>query len=53
MSSTAAITPELVVAQYESGKLNLDGTLGHLTAEQEALLKKLWRKLLRSFEKST
>ncbi|KAJ2523134.1 hypothetical protein H4217_000279 [Coemansia sp. RSA 1939] len=53
MSSTAPITPELVVAQYESGKLNLDGTLGHLTPEQEALLKKLWRKLLRSFEKST
>ncbi|KAJ1769086.1 hypothetical protein IW140_002732 [Coemansia sp. RSA 1813] len=51
--STIPITPELVVGQYETGKLNLGGTLGHLTPEQSALLKKLWQKLLRSFEKST
>ncbi|KAJ2402965.1 hypothetical protein GGI23_000330 [Coemansia sp. RSA 2559] len=51
--STNPFTPEFVVGQYDRGKLNLDGTLGHLTLEQSALLKKLWIKLLRSFEKST
>ncbi|KAJ1988527.1 hypothetical protein GGI25_004478 [Coemansia spiralis] len=43
----------LVLEQYETGKLNLKGTLGNLTSEETALLQKLWRRLFGSFEKPT
>ncbi|KAJ2845538.1 hypothetical protein IWW36_004741 [Coemansia brasiliensis] len=38
-----------VLEQYERGQLNLDGTLGHLTAKETALLQIFWRKLLEAF----
>ncbi|KAJ2558226.1 hypothetical protein EV175_000891 [Coemansia sp. RSA 1933] len=50
--STSPVTEAIIVGQYDTGKLNLAGTLGNLTSEQAALLKKFWRRLLRSFEKS-
>ncbi|KAJ2450441.1 hypothetical protein EV183_004279 [Coemansia sp. RSA 2336] len=38
-----------VLEQYETGQLILDGTLGHLTAKESALLQIFWRKLLEAF----
>ncbi|KAJ2777315.1 hypothetical protein H4R18_005216 [Coemansia javaensis] len=39
-------TPAPAVDQYERGALSRAGTLGHLTAQETALLRALWRKLL-------
>ncbi|KAJ2077314.1 phosphatidylinositol transfer protein csr1 [Coemansia sp. RSA 988] len=38
-----------VLEQYDKGKLNLEGTLGHLTFKESALLQVFWRKLLEAF----
>ncbi|KAJ1954695.1 hypothetical protein EC988_002291 [Linderina pennispora] len=43
----------LVTEQYETGKLFLEGTLGHLTKDQEQLLRQLWKSLFESFESAT
>ncbi|KAJ1821908.1 phosphatidylinositol transfer protein csr1 [Coemansia sp. RSA 2671] len=41
-----------VLEQYESGKPIAEGTLGNLTALQDATLRDLWRRLLASFPNS-
>ncbi|KAJ2358499.1 hypothetical protein IWW50_003433, partial [Coemansia erecta] len=41
--------PNGVIDQYDKGQLSTDGTLGHLTTKEAALLQILWRKLLATF----
>ncbi|KAJ2722923.1 hypothetical protein GGI07_002999 [Coemansia sp. Benny D115] len=42
-----------VLEQYATGKLLVDGTLGHLTADQTHKLQQLWHKLFAAFEGDT
>ncbi|KAJ1721879.1 phosphatidylinositol transfer protein csr1 [Coemansia erecta] len=41
-----------VIEQYTTGKPIVDGTFGHLTAEQTTQLKELWRKLFDTFSRA-
>ncbi|KAJ2372461.1 phosphatidylinositol transfer protein csr1 [Coemansia sp. RSA 2607] len=41
-----------VIEQYTTGKPIVEGTIGHLTAEQTKQLKELWRKLFDTFSRA-
>ncbi|KAJ2890679.1 phosphatidylinositol transfer protein csr1 [Coemansia aciculifera] len=45
------MSSNLVLEQYESGRPIADGTLGNLSATQDAALRDLWRRLLAEFPK--